>query len=299
MRLDQLLYFVDIAETHSINQSAANYFISHQAISSAIKKLEREINATLLIRTKTGVCLTEDGEYFLHQAKQIIEIYNDTLQHFKKNQYKFEEPSAKQLNIYVPPRIMDTFMPAHVNNFLRKNPEVNLSIKCKEASSILHDCDFKSDSVAILAIHDKVLHSESFNTLLQQKKLQLKIIKREKLYVCLSKASKWADLKFEYHEGENAGLYQIPIVGFDYNLFSENERKFDMVYQVNTLHAQKNFLLENRGVAVITKREFNNYFRNKRLMLKEYENYFSLNFCYIVGPNTSKTVETFVNNLKL
>ncbi|MBQ2777875.1 MAG: LysR family transcriptional regulator, partial [Peptococcaceae bacterium] len=42
MHMNQLSYFLHVAETGSINAAAQNFFISQQAINTQIKKLEDE-----------------------------------------------------------------------------------------------------------------------------------------------------------------------------------------------------------------------------------------------------------------
>ena len=62
MRIEQLLYLSEIAKTHSISIAANNLFVSQPAISTAIKKLEEELDVTLFSRSKNGVFLTPIGE---------------------------------------------------------------------------------------------------------------------------------------------------------------------------------------------------------------------------------------------
>lgn len=43
MRLEQLKYFLSIAETQSINKTSLEFYTTHQGISKAIRQLEGEI----------------------------------------------------------------------------------------------------------------------------------------------------------------------------------------------------------------------------------------------------------------
>ncbi|MBQ1188217.1 MAG: LysR family transcriptional regulator, partial [Peptococcaceae bacterium] len=54
MNIDQLKYLVDLAKTSSMNTTAKRMFISQQAISESMKRLEKELDCTLLTRSKTG-----------------------------------------------------------------------------------------------------------------------------------------------------------------------------------------------------------------------------------------------------
>lgn len=84
MHLDQLMYLVDISKTNSINTTAKRMFSSQQAVSESIKRLENELNCTILNRSKTGVALTDDGKFVLAYAIQMIEQYNNLIQHFQQ-----------------------------------------------------------------------------------------------------------------------------------------------------------------------------------------------------------------------
>lgn len=88
MHSDQLLYLIDISKTNSINATAKRMFSSQQAVSESIKHLERELNCTILNRSKTGVSLTNDGKYVLAHALRMIDEYNLLLQHFHKDNDK-------------------------------------------------------------------------------------------------------------------------------------------------------------------------------------------------------------------
>lgn len=78
--IQHISYFISIAETKSINKTAELLYISQPALSTAIQKLEEEINTTLLIRSSRGVSLTPEGEmlyrYGLNLMKQLELIQN-------------------------------------------------------------------------------------------------------------------------------------------------------------------------------------------------------------------------------
>lgn len=83
MRLEQLEYLRTVAKTKSINKASEQLYVSHQAISTALQGLEKELNTQLYTRTNKGVQLTPDGIYVLTAAKQIFEIINDLNNHFR------------------------------------------------------------------------------------------------------------------------------------------------------------------------------------------------------------------------
>ena len=58
----QLRFFRKICEEKSINRAAQKLFISQQALSKSIAKLEKEVGVPLLVRTPEGVRLTVAGQ---------------------------------------------------------------------------------------------------------------------------------------------------------------------------------------------------------------------------------------------
>lgn len=73
MTLQQLRYFIEIANSGSINKAAEKLFIAQSSLSNAIKDLEQEIEHELFTRTSKGISLTTDGIEFLGYARQVME----------------------------------------------------------------------------------------------------------------------------------------------------------------------------------------------------------------------------------
>ncbi|MGO3171028.1 MAG: LysR family transcriptional regulator [Bavariicoccus seileri] len=73
MRIEQLEYLVEVAETKSLTQAAKTLYISQPSLSNAMKELEREMEITLFNRSQKGITLTADGEEFLSYAQQVLE----------------------------------------------------------------------------------------------------------------------------------------------------------------------------------------------------------------------------------
>lgn len=60
--LRQIKYFVSTAESGSLSTAAKSLNISQSAITTAIQGLERDIGYKLLIRSKSGVDLTDEED---------------------------------------------------------------------------------------------------------------------------------------------------------------------------------------------------------------------------------------------
>jgi LysR family transcriptional regulator, benzoate and cis,cis-muconate-responsive activator of ben and cat genes len=71
MKLQQLRYFVTVAETGNIGRAAERLHISQPPLTRQIQSLETELNVTLFNRTARGVSLTPAGEQLLADARNI------------------------------------------------------------------------------------------------------------------------------------------------------------------------------------------------------------------------------------
>lgn len=54
--------FLKICEQHSISAAAQSFFMTPQAVSKEVKRMEEELGAPLLFRSQKGVVPTEYGK---------------------------------------------------------------------------------------------------------------------------------------------------------------------------------------------------------------------------------------------
>jgi DNA-binding transcriptional LysR family regulator len=72
MELRHLRYFVAVAEELHFSRAAERLHISTPALTEQIQKLEQELGAHLLMRTKRNVALTDAGARFLEEARSTL-----------------------------------------------------------------------------------------------------------------------------------------------------------------------------------------------------------------------------------
>lgn len=73
MELRTLRYFVAVAEELHFGRAAARLHMSQPPLSRAIKQLEADVGAVLLVRSAAGVTLTPAGAALLEEARSLLE----------------------------------------------------------------------------------------------------------------------------------------------------------------------------------------------------------------------------------
>lgn len=80
MRLEQLLYCIEVASCKTMSQASKKLFMTQPSLSTAIQNLEDELGFQIFKRSSHGVSLTDKGEVLLEKAEiiaaQIEEIKN-------------------------------------------------------------------------------------------------------------------------------------------------------------------------------------------------------------------------------
>lgn len=76
MTIEQIKYFVVLANNKTITTAANQLHISQAGLSKAISLLETELGFSLVQRSRQGTVLTKKGQAFLPLAKQFISSHN-------------------------------------------------------------------------------------------------------------------------------------------------------------------------------------------------------------------------------
>jgi LysR family nitrogen assimilation transcriptional regulator len=61
MNLNQVEYFLRVAELGSINRAAKELGLSQPALSRSLSQLEHDLGQQLVVRCRTGITITEAG----------------------------------------------------------------------------------------------------------------------------------------------------------------------------------------------------------------------------------------------
>lgn len=81
MDMRQLQYFITICDVGSFSKASELCYISQQALSTSIMRLEDELDVKLFDRTSKGATPTKAGLIFRQKAEEILKIEKETKQH--------------------------------------------------------------------------------------------------------------------------------------------------------------------------------------------------------------------------
>lgn len=76
MEFKHIYYFVKIAEYSNVTKAAHALYISQQALSKLMTKLEQKLGVRLFVRSSTGVTLTDDGLFLYEQFQKLVKDFD-------------------------------------------------------------------------------------------------------------------------------------------------------------------------------------------------------------------------------
>ena len=86
MKFEQIQYLISLANTHSMNKTAQQMFISQSSISKQIKALENELGFDILNRSRKGISFTQQGIEFLRDAYALADQMNLMTEKYMRNE---------------------------------------------------------------------------------------------------------------------------------------------------------------------------------------------------------------------
>ena len=84
MDINQLRYFISVAQTLNFSEAARRNGLTQPSISHHIGELEKQLGTRLFVRDKRSVTLTDTGRAFLPSALEIVELAHSSEMKLKK-----------------------------------------------------------------------------------------------------------------------------------------------------------------------------------------------------------------------
>ncbi|MBE7173922.1 MAG: LysR family transcriptional regulator [Williamsia sp.] len=166
MELQQIKYFLTLAEELHFWNSAEKLFITQSALSRQIKALEQELGVQLFERSKRTVKLTKAGAFLKDQWLRMVE----EIERVHRQAKSIHDGTYGLVSIGYPGSIAYGFLPALISAIAKSLPEVKLELVeptdiSAEQLLLNHQLDLalRRDPAENPALQSAILYSEHFS----------------------------------------------------------------------------------------------------------------------------------------
>jgi DNA-binding transcriptional LysR family regulator len=181
MRIQQLEYLEKIVAFGSMNEAAKALYMTQPSLSSAIKELENEMNIQILVRSKTGVRLTEEGREFMSYAQQVM----DQVQ-LLEEKYKDTRPRKQTFSVSAQHYAFVVHAFVELINSLDVE-EYQFKLRETETENILEDLSHFKSELGILYLND--FNKKVMTKLFKERELVFQPLFHAKPHVFVSNTS--------------------------------------------------------------------------------------------------------------
>lgn len=150
MELRQLAYFAAVARCGGFSRAAEQLRVAQPAVSTQVKRLERELGMTLLARTTRTVALTPAGEVFLTHAQAVLE----ELDRARADVDALAAVERGSLRIGATELLASLDLPHLLAGFHRRHPGVTLTLRTGLVADLLAELDAGTVDIVVAPVHD-------------------------------------------------------------------------------------------------------------------------------------------------
>ena len=172
MNLNQLRYFISVAESGSFTKAAMNHYVSQTAVTQQIHSLEEHINTKLLDRNSRPVSLTPAGKVFLKEAREILGKMDAALLRTREASTGLEG----ELRLGYTKGYEHSDLPKYLRSFHREYP--NVLVSC-------YRCDTDMLASGLISGEYDVIFTWDSTNLRREEELQLQVVEHVPLRVAL------------------------------------------------------------------------------------------------------------------
>ncbi|HJR06208.1 MAG TPA: LysR family transcriptional regulator [Pyrinomonadaceae bacterium] len=153
MQIETLKIFCDLVETKSLSRAAERNFVTQSAVSQQVRGLEERFKRRLLERMRGGreVGLTEDGEVFYEESRQIVNAYAQ-LEERMRTLTGTVSGTVHVATIY---SIGLHELPAVIRRFMAEHPEAKIDLEYSRTTRIVRDVLAGTVELGIVAYPEK------------------------------------------------------------------------------------------------------------------------------------------------
>lgn len=133
MLLAEIEAFLTVAERRSVSKAAEVLYVTQPALTTRIKKLERDLGVELFVRTPRGMRLTAEGRAFRGHAQRAVQ----ELAQGRELLRELREGRVGELLLGAAPAISTYVLPLVLRRFQASFPNVHLIVRTGHSEEIL------------------------------------------------------------------------------------------------------------------------------------------------------------------
>lgn len=147
VQLAQLKYFLALAETKNYSAAAEQCNVSQPALSMAIRKMEEDLDLTLIDRKSNPISLTEKGEVLAAQALKVLEEMT-IMEKLASDLH--EDKLDGTLRVSIIPTLAPYIIPVFLPKFIRQFPGIEIIVEEATTKNILQKLKASETDAGIL-----------------------------------------------------------------------------------------------------------------------------------------------------
>lgn len=124
MELTNLHYFQIAVDEQNISKAADKLYISRQALSKTIKRLEEQLGTQLIVPSAHGIQLTENGTLLYETTSKILSSWNSMLQQFAVSHAK-----AYKIHVGYGHNSYNLWTRDHAERFTAQYPQIEINVQ--------------------------------------------------------------------------------------------------------------------------------------------------------------------------
>lgn len=168
VNFSNISYFLAIVEEGSISAAARKLYISQQALSEQLKKMEAEVGAPLLKRGKNSE-LTVAGECLYRDGRDLLRIYNNMMKDIRD----VTTSRKRKITLGIPTFWTPPYLPELLARVHEKYPEYEIAVVKRQHTDIEHNMNGVDLYLSSLPLNPHlenhiVLESDPFHVTFQQ-----------------------------------------------------------------------------------------------------------------------------------
>lgn len=159
MNIEHLKYLVAVADHQSISNASRHLHLKQQYLSSIVKNMETHFGVPLFDRHARGISLTQDGQYIIQKAREIIKQASEMEAPFLYPSQRKVSTVVDSINVYSVAQLNSHPLITTIELFNGLFPNVQVSLQNLPLEHIIAHMAQDTKTLALVTIFEPV---ESF-----------------------------------------------------------------------------------------------------------------------------------------